>query len=270
MPLSKAWFSYTNLVRAATTTVSADSAVTTQPITNIPDRLDYRIYRSEDENVVISIDFGSAVTWQAWSLVFPAHRDPVGTCPDEIATTDTYQIQFSNVAAGNNELLDVTNNFDVIRQRGYQTYIADTALTGQYMTITITATSRATLNYIDLAYLHVGPIFSPGCNFNVGSTISFPEESLKNVSPIGGATFVESRARLLTFDGVWSMIEGTELDTWLEMQEQTGITQPILFGTDDNTPLSRTAFVATFDGEIAFAIGQNKRHSARVALKENR
>lgn len=268
MPVNRAWFSYQNLIKNAA--VTADSEVALLPVTNVKDRLQYRIFRSQSENVVISIDFGSAVTWRCIVIGFPPNRDPNGSVRVISPSTDTILIDASNVSAGANELLAFSGAAQVNAVRGYYAYVANSDITGRYLDITIRASSLADLGYVDVGYLHVGACFFPSTNYNTGTTLDFPENSLINVASISGSQVVESRGRLLAFDGVWSLIQPAELAIWQDMQERVGITEPIAFGLTDNGNLSRAAFTARFESPLAFAIGQSGIASARVSLRENR
>lgn len=262
------WFSYIN--RAASATITADSEETALPATNVANRSAHLFWRTQAATATLSLDFGSAVTYQAIVLQFASPRDPASVAADEIATTDTITLAGSNVSAGASEQLSETVNSNVIRERGYFAYVASSEITGQYLDITITATSRSALGYFDLGYVHAGPIFQPNSNYNIGATIEFDEESLVNVSPTAGAAYVESRGRLLGFNGLWGLISATERESWHTMQEKTGITAPIAFGTNTTGDLSRKAMIARFNDPMRISIGQNQLATARVSLTENR
>lgn len=268
MANNRAWFSYVNHIRTAE--LSADSEEETLPVANIADRLSFRKFRSTSETVTISAAWDEAVTFQCVVLMFPAHRDPVAVSENEIDPTDEITVNVSNVAPGGSEILSNTAASGVVRQRGYYALVFDDPVTARYLDITIDATSRAALLFVDVSYLHVGPLFYPSANFNVGSTIGFPEESLINVSPTGASAFVESRGRLLSFDGVWGLVTEDERQDWLTMQESVGLTHPLAFGLTDQGSLARKVFIARFTDEIRQQFGQAGFSSARVTLLENR
>lgn len=268
MPNNRAWFSYENHLRTAT--ITADSEETALPVTNVVDRLAFRKFRSQSESVVISAEWPVAVTFQVVVLQFPSSRDPVSSTPNEIDPTDQIIIRVSDVAAGGAELIDNTAASGVVRRRGYYAIVFDAPVTARFLDIEINAVSRAALQYVDVGYAHAGPIFQPGANFNVGSTIGFPEESLINTSSTGGSSFVESRGRLLAFDGVWGLVQDAERQQWLIMQEEAGQTLPIAFGLTDQGDLSRKVFIARFSDELRQQFGQAGFSSSRVSLLENR
>lgn len=269
MPLQdKAWFSYAN--HAATATVTTDSEVAALPVTNVNDRLSHRVWRTENEVAKLQFEHSSAVTWQAIGLQFIAHRGPASTAVDEIDATDQITIRASDVSLGGSELLNVTISSNVNRVRGYFGYLADSEITGRYLEIEINAASRSSLGYFNLAGARFGPVFQPLSNYNTGASIRLEEESLVNISPTGGSTFVESRGRLLRFDAVWGLIDEAERSSWELMIEETGTTGVVLFGTGNSSDLSRKMFFARFDDPIGILAGQAKRVSTRATLKENR
>lgn len=262
------WFSHVN--RAASATITADSEEAALPATNVANRLAHKIWRTQSNVATLSMDFGSAVTYQAIVLQFPSERDPASVAADEIAATDTITIAASNISAGGSEQLSDTVGANVVRERGYFGYVAASEITGRYLDITVTATSRAGLGYFDMSFLHVGPIFQPQSNYNTGSTLEFDEQSLVNVSPTAGAAYVESRGRLLGFNGVWGLISQAERDSWEIMREKTGITAPLAFGLNTTGNLGRKVFIARFNDPVRISVGQNALASARVSLLENR
>lgn len=265
---NRAWFSHTNLVKTAT--VTTDSETSSLPVTNVQNRLAYKIWRTEASTASLQLDFGSSVAWQAIVLMFTAHRDPDSSADDEIDATDQITINASDVAIGNTELLTDTVDSNVNRVRGYFGYLASSEITSQYLEIEIAASSRSSLGYFDLGYAHVGPVFQPAYNYNRGAALGFSEESLVNVSPTSGSTFSESRGRLLSFSGVWPEISVSERATWETMQENCGVTVPIAFGTTNDSDLSRKVFIGRFNDPIEFQAGQNRRVAARASLIENR
>lgn len=264
----RAWFSYVN--RALTATVTTDSEETSLPVTNTQNRLSYKIWRTQADTAKLQYDFGSSVTWQAIVLQFIAHRDPASTADDEIAATDQITIAGSDVAIGDSELYSQTVGANVLRERGYFAHVAASEITSRYLELTITATSRAAAGYFNLGFAHVGPLFQPDMNYNVGSVLDFGEDSLVNLSTTGGSAFVESRQRLLGFEGTWGLIDQTERANWQAMQEKTGVTSPVAFGVTTTISSGREAFIARFGNAIRFSAGQNRRVSARVSLLENR
>lgn len=263
---NRAWFSYVNRVSAAT--ITTDSEALSLPVTNVANRLSHKIWRTEATTAKLQLDFGSALTWQSICVQFISHRDPVSVALDEISESDQITIKASNTAFGDTDQLSATVNANVIRERGYFGYLSQAEITSRYLEITIAAASRA--SYFNVGFAHVGPIFQPASNYNIGSTLDFEEDSLVNTSPTGGATFAESRQRLLSFQGLWGSISTIERESWQAMQEKSGTTLPVVFGLTNETNLARKIFIARFDDSVRLSIGQNGLAAARVSLLENR
>ncbi|MEM8936034.1 MAG: hypothetical protein AAGC77_06475 [Pseudomonadota bacterium] len=261
------WFSYVNGLKTAT--ITSDSEVSSLPVTNIVDRLNYRVWRSQSETAYFRAEWAAAFTWQAIVLQFVSHRDPSSTAADEIDPTDTIRIRASDVAAGGFELLDATVNSDVIRERGYFGYVATSPISGRYLEVQINASSRSSLGYFNLGVAHVGPLFQPNSSFSIGAGINFPEESLISVSPTGAATFADSRGRLLGFNAGFSLISESELDDWQAMQEAVGRTGPLALGMRTTGNLARKVMLGRFES-LRFAMGENKLSSAQAQILENR
>lgn len=268
MAIDRAWFSYENHIKTATLT--ADSEEAAMPVENIADRLTYRVWRTQNEVAYFRAEWAVGVEMQAFVLSFPPVRDPSSGVASSIAADDEITIKVSNVSAGASELLNVTLDSNAIRQRGYFAYVADAAVIGRYLEVSINAASRSAQGFFELSYAHVGRLFQPGINFATGSSIDFQERSLVSVTPFEGSTFAQSRARLLGFSGVWDLIRAAELPAWQEMQEQAGTTQPVAFGLTASGNLGRKAFVARFEQPLHLSFRSNGNARARVELLENR
>ena len=263
-----AWFSYVNHVKTAT--ITTDSEEQSLPVTNVRDPLHFEIWRTQSTDAKLQFTWAEPQEIQAILIGFTAHRDPNSSAPNSIDISDAIRISASNVGLGQSDIHDDIVLADVNRVRGYFGYVTSQALSARFLEVTISAASRVPQGYFDVWYAHVGPLFQPGRNYNTGSNVDFPEESLASISPTGGATFTESRSRLLSFDGSWSLIDETEGQIWRDMQERTGVTVPIAFGRRANTSFAREVMIARFADSIRFSAGQSRRESARVSLIENR
>lgn len=269
MAIDRAWFSYVNHLKTAT--VTTDSEETALPVTNIVDRLTYRVWRTDGATAAyMRAEWTTAVEMQAFVFAFPPIRDPGSALPDPIDPTDTISIKVSDVSAGASELLNISEACGVNRVRGYYAKVADSAVTGKYLEIAINASSRSSIGYFEGSYAHAGPLFQPAINYAQGSQVDFQEQSLASISPFSGSTYTQSRARLLGFSGLWDLISQSEQNTWHEMQEKAGVTQPIAFGLTASGDLSRKAFIARFESPMQISFGGNRRARARVNLLENR
>lgn len=270
MVADQAWFSHTNLLQANTTELTTDSEVATKPVTNVKNRLTNEFWRTEATSAYLRADFGSSVSLQQFTLQFSSPRDPASVLPDPLDPTDTVAIRLSNVSAGGSELLNFSGASNVVRERGYFAYVAENAINARYLEIAINAASRSSLGYFDLPYAHVGAIFQPAIGFNAGAEIDFPDESLINVSPSSGQTFVDSRAELLSFDAVFSLIRESEADSWQQLFERTRTTKEFAFGTRTAGALARRAFICRFVEGGRLRFDEAGYYTARISLIENR
>lgn len=272
MAEDKAWFSYQNLLQNSGTEITTNSEQSSLPATNVADRLNYRFWRTQaltaNLNIALDVPGGEPTVWQAIVLQFVSNRDPASTAFDVLNSSDQITINASNSGLGSTDVMTATFTSNFVAQRGYVAYVHPTPVDSQFVQIRIQSTSQ--LGYFDLGYVHMGPIFQPRTNYNVGSVIDFEEDSLVGLSSTSGASFVESRQRLLAFEGSWGLIDLTERTNWLEMQELTGITRPVAFGTRTAGVLSRDAFIARFERSIRLSADQNNFFNARVSLLENR
>lgn len=264
----KAGFGYENHILTATLTT--DSEEVAFPVTNMADRLTYRVWRTSATSAYIRAEWAVAVPLQAFCIAFPPVRDPSSSISASIGATDVIDIKVSDVAPGGSELLNLSEQCNVNKVRGYYAKVADDEVTGRYLEISINAASRAAEGFFEGAFLYAGTFFQPNVNFTQGSDVSFEEQSLASISPFSGSTYVQSRARLLAFAGYWDHVSSVESDTWLDMQEKVGTTSPVFFTTKATGAQTRKAFIARFESPLQMSYGGAGRVRTRVNLLENR
>lgn len=223
-----ALFSWINGIDGAI--LSAGNQVSTLPVANIADRKVQKAWRSGN----------ATASWFGADLRTATSLGVIGLFGMNIAAADTVRIRLSNVAVGNNELLDTTAlASNVAAGYGQYVYVPVAPITARYLRVDINAPSRASQGNFDVGRAWAGPVWTPPINFSLGYGEQFNDGSSVLKAPRSGARFVDEGAVWRSFDMTFDWLDDADRIDALEIDRVCGKRGQLLFVPDTAGDLVR-------------------------------
>lgn len=237
LDINQAWFGYEDHAgqpRATITTsnTGADGA-SLSPVAHVLDKLTFRQWQSPTNSDWFQVDFGANVALQFFTVVFARKTSPYQKYDtQEIASTDTvrHKVDAQGGTPGAGAVFDSGSiQCRADPKRGYHVCALNSAVTGRYWRCEINAASRAGAGFFLVMFAQAGPIFQPTFNHIYGETLGFPDNAENQRAPSSQSIFVTRNERTLRARLIWDFIPDSERDSWRNMFEYSGTTEPITF-----------------------------------------
>lgn len=237
-----ALFSYINHCDRSGVTFTPGSEVASMPASNLAEPQVHKIWRTQNANETITIDFGADRNVDIVALVFQRRTGlaALDLAPD-FAAGDTVRHQLYD--SGNGLLYDsgvIASNVNPSVGYHVLNVLADngSAVTGvRKWTITFVGTSRAGDGYFDVGRAWAGELYQPSANYTFNPTFTWEDPSDKSRAARSSATYVDRSEPYRMWSVNFNSLKEIDEAEFEEMERMVGVASQFLFCRKDTGDL---------------------------------